>query len=334
MSTAIGLVAGLAFAALATPAAAQLAPGALPTLMDLRAVGARPQASPAETLRYGEAPSQIVELFLPKAAAESAKLPVVVIIHGGCWRKDVAGPGLMRAAAGAFLEKGYAVWSVGYRRIDEEGGGWPGTFQDVGAAIDLVRDHAVAHNLDTTRIVGYGHSAGGHLALWAAGRHKLPATSPMKVETPQKLRGVVSVGGLANIKQWERQIDAVCGDDAVALLTKSRAAPVPSVEGQPAEPASSAPDLKAGPALEDRAEQFADTNPAAMLPTGTPVILLHGIYDRISPPAIGLAYAQEARKAGDRAEIQLAPNAGHFEVIAPGSRAFDQAIAAVEKLAR
>ena len=322
--------AGLAFAAPAVlaPAAAQLAPGALPAIMDLRSVGARPQASPSEILRYGEAPSQIVELFLPKSAAEPGKLPVVVILHGGCWRKDIAGPELMRAAAGAFLEKGYAVWSIGYRRIDEEGGGWPGTFQDVGTAIDLIKEKAEALNLDTARVIGYGHSAGGHLALWAAGRHKLPATSPMKVQAPQKLRGVVSVGGLGNIKQWERQIDAVCGDQSVALLTKARAALPPAAEGELAEAA------KSGPVLEARAEQFADTNPAALLPTGTPVVLLHGIYDRISPPAIGLAYAQEARKAGDRAEIQLAPNAGHFEVIAPGTRAFEQVMAAVEKLAR
>ncbi len=324
-------VAALAFAAFATPAATQLAPGQLPTLMDLRGVGARPQAAPAEILRYGEAPSQIVELFLPKVAAEPGKLPVVVVLHGGCWRKDIAGPELMRAAAGAFLEKGFAVWSVGYRRVDEDGGGWPGTFADVAAAIDLIRDHAEARNLDTTRIVAYGHSAGGHLALWAAGRHKLPAASPLKVDSPQKLRGVVSVGGLNNIQQWERQIDAVCGDASVALLTKARAAPAAAPEGESVPLTESA---ATGPMLEARASQFADTNPAALMPIGVPIILLHGIYDRVSPPAIGLTYAQEARKAGDRAEIQLAPNAGHFEPIAPGSRAFEQVLEAVEKLAR
>jgi len=316
MKPALALAAGLLLAA---PAIAQLGPGELPVLMDLRSVGARPQAAPTETLSYGESPSQIVELFLPARADPAARLPVVVMIHGGCWRKDIAGPALMRAAAGAFLEKGFAVWSVGYRRVDEAGGGWPGTFADVGAAIDLLGAQAEKHGLDPLRVVAYGHSAGGHLALWAAGRHKLPASSPLKSASPLKLRGVVAVGGLANIKQAERHIDAVCGDQSIALLTKARA------EGE------AAPEK---PTLEDRAEQFADTNPASLLPTGTPVILLHGIYDRIAPPALGLAYAQEARKAGDKAEIQLAPNAGHFEVITPGTRAFEQVLAAVEKFAR
>jgi pimeloyl-ACP methyl ester carboxylesterase len=111
------------------------------------------------------------------------------------------------------------------------------------------------------RIVAYGHSAGGHLALWAAGRHKLPAASPLRAANPLKLRGVVAVGGLANIKQWERQIDAVCGDQSIALLTKARATGEAAAEK---------------PTLEDRADQFADTNPASLLPTGTPLVLLHG----------------------------------------------------------
>jgi acetyl esterase/lipase len=152
----------------------------LPRLMNPRSVMSLPAAAPGETISYGEAPSQKVELFLPAPNAEApdALRPVVVLIHGGCWQASVAGIDLVRPAAGAFLEKGFAVWSITYRRIDEEGGGYPGTFQDVGAAIDALRDQAEAKKLDLNRVVLWGHSAGGHLALWAAGRHKLPADRP------------------------------------------------------------------------------------------------------------------------------------------------------------
>jgi acetyl esterase/lipase len=176
-------LAALLAAAPVAPSWAQLKPAELPRLMNVRSVTSLPAAAPTETIRYGEAPSQQVELYLPKADAENpdSLRPVVVMIHGGCWQKRY-GPELLRPAAGAFLDKGYAVWSIGYRRIDEEGGGYPGTFADVGQALDLLRDHAETHKLDLNRVVLYGHSAGGHLALWAAGRHKLPAASPLRAE--------------------------------------------------------------------------------------------------------------------------------------------------------
>jgi len=285
---------------------AQPKPADLPRLMTVRSVTSLPAAAPVETIRYGEAPSQQVELFLPKADAANpdALRPVVVIIHGGCWQKRY-GPELLRPAAGAFVDKGYAVWSVGYRRVDEDGGGYPGTFTDVGQALDLLRDHAEARKLDLNRVVLYGHSAGGHLALWAAGRHKLPATSPMRVETPLKPRGVVSVGGFGSLKDWDREIRLVCGDQSVPLLA-------------PGETES----------------RFADTSPDMLLPTGVPIVMLHGVFDQVAYPAMGLDHARAARTAGDRADIFVAPVTGHFEPIAPGTPAFAQALAAVERFAR
>ncbi|TPE63976.1 alpha/beta hydrolase [Sandaracinobacter neustonicus] len=287
----------------------------LPRLMGPRAVASLPAAAPTETIRYGEAPSQLVELFMPKPNAESpdALHPVVIMVHGGCWRKDIAGPELLRPAAGAFIDKGYAVWSIGYRRIDEEGGGYPGTYQDVAQAIDLIREHAEARKLDLNRLVFYGHSAGAHLALWAAGRGKIPAGSPLHSEKPLKPRGVVSVGGIGSLANWSAEINTLCGPDTVEKL-----APKTAADGS-----ERADDLR-----------FADTSPDKLLPLGVPVVMLHGVYDAAAFPAIGLDFAIEARKAGDKADIWLAPVAGHFEVIAPGTRPFAQAVSAVEAFAK
>jgi acetyl esterase/lipase len=287
----------------------------LPRLMTPRSVMSLPAAAPTETISYGEAPSQKVELFLPPPSADNpdALRPVVVLIHGGCWQQKVAGMELVRPAAGGFLEKGYAVWSITYRRIDEEGGGYPGTFEDVGKAIDALRDHAEAKKLDLNRVVLWGHSAGGHLALWAAGRHKLPADSPLRSVDPLRPRGVVSVGGFGSLQKWETEIRTVCGADSVPKL-----APATTADG-----------------AERTADQrFSDTSPDRLAPTGVPSVMLHGVFDYVAFPAIGLDFAQDGRKAGDRVDIQIAPVAGHFEVIAPGTAAFSQGMAAVERFAR
>lgn len=299
------VAAALLFAA--APLAAQQKLPDLPRLMNPRSVSSLPAAAPSETITYGEAPSQKVEFFKAKPNAENpdALHPVVVLVHGGCWLQSVAGMELVRAAAGAFVDKGYAVWSVGYRRIDEEGGGYPGTYQDVAKAIDALSEHAEANRLDMNRVVFFGHSAGAHLALWAAGRAKLPASSPLAGGTPLKPRGVVSVGGIGSLKNWQNEINLLCGPETVAKLAPG--------EGD---------------------ERFADTSPDLLLPTGVPVVMLHGVFDSAAYPAVGLDFAQQARKAGDQAEIQIAPVSGHFEVIAPGTPAFAQAVAAVERFAR
>lgn len=279
----------------------------LPRLMNPRSVMSLPAAAPSETISYGDAPSQKVELFLPPPSAEApdALRPVIVLIHGGCWQAGVAGMELVRPAAGAFLEKGYAVWSITYRRIDEEGGGYPGTFQDVGRAIDLLREHAEAKKLDLNRVVLWGHSAGGHLALWAAGREKLPADSPLRTADPLRPRGIVSVGGFGSLQKWDSRIRSVCGADTVPKLAPG-----------------------------ETDARFADTSPDRLAPTGVPAVMLHGVFDHVAFPAMGLDFAQDGRKAGDRVDIQIAPVAGHFEVIAPGTAAFAQGMAAVERFAK
>lgn len=286
----------------AAPAAAQQA---LPDLLGPRAIGTLPAAAPSETLHYGDAPAQTVELFAPRTPPPEHGFPVAVLIHGGCWRHGGGGPEMMRPAAGALVERGFAVWSIDYRAIGDTGGGYPGTYQDIGRAVDLVAEQAAARHLDPARVVLVGHSAGGHLAMWAAGRAKIPASSPLAAEKPMRPRGVVTAGGFGSLERWGAHINSVCGAGTLAAIT--------------------------APAEGDA--RFADTSPDRLLPTGVPLVMVHGIYDPAAFPAVGLEQVRAARKSGDRAEIELAPNAGHHEPIAPGTRAFEQLRAAIERLA-
>jgi acetyl esterase/lipase len=103
--------------------------------------------------RYGDDPAQVVELFSPAGEPRGT----VVVFHGGFWRAAYDRH-LMDDVCGDLAADGWAAWNVEYRRLGA-GGGWPATFDDVTAALDLVGAPAVT----------IGHSAGGHLALWAAG---------------------------------------------------------------------------------------------------------------------------------------------------------------------
>jgi len=132
-----------------------------------------PDQSPA-TISYGADPSQFGELWLPSAGAS---VPVVILIHGGFWRSTF-GLDLMDPLAADLVTRGYAVWNIEYRRVGQSGGGYPGTLDDVAAAIDMLATVAEQYSLDLASAAVVGHSAGGHLALWSAGRGQLADGQP------------------------------------------------------------------------------------------------------------------------------------------------------------
>jgi acetyl esterase/lipase len=113
---------------------------------------------PDERIAYGEDPNQFIEVRHPA----SARGPAVVFLHGGYWRKAY---GLEYGGhlCAALTAEGAETWNVEYRRIGQPGGGWPGTRDDVLAAIRHVRSLRPGRPL-----VIVGHSEGGHLALLAA----------------------------------------------------------------------------------------------------------------------------------------------------------------------
>ena len=146
-------------------------------------IGFQCQHERVERLGYGDDPDQAAELYRPRGAGRG----VVVVIHGGFWRARYDWS-LGRPLAASLVEEGWAVLNLEYRRAGN-GGGYPETFDDVGAGIDLLAEVDV----DTSRVVTLGHSAGGHLAVWAAGRHdaRVRVTAAVSQAGVLDLRGAV-----------------------------------------------------------------------------------------------------------------------------------------------
>lgn len=144
--------------------AAAITPARLTAQVPFSVVADSARLAPPPDIRipYGAAPEQFVELRIPTGRGPH---PVVVLIHGGCWlaQYDLTH---LAGAAEALRRVGIATWTVEYRRAGSDGGGDPGTFEDIRAAYDLLITQAASRNLDPSRVVLMGHSAGGHLALW------------------------------------------------------------------------------------------------------------------------------------------------------------------------
>ncbi len=155
---------------------------------------------PAPVVRYGSHPDQVANLHLP--AVEGGPWPCVILIHGGFWRERWDRT-LMTPLAIDLAQRGFAAWNIEYRRVGQEGGGWPGTFDDVAAAADALVDIA---EVDQARLVAVGHSAGGHLALWLGSR------SDGRV----RVRAGVSQAGVADLAQ--AHADDLGGGAVAALL--------------------------------------------------------------------------------------------------------------------
>jgi acetyl esterase/lipase len=144
----------------------------------------------ARRIAYGTDPFQFAELRLPDSQGLH---PAAIVIHGGFWRAKYDLDHI-RPVCDALAEAGIATWNLEYRRIGNPGGGWPGTFDDVEAGAEHLWTIASEFDLDTKRILSIGHSAGGHLALWLAGRRNL-------------LAAAISLAGVADLRRaWELQL--------------------------------------------------------------------------------------------------------------------------------
>ena len=259
----------------------------------------KPWPQPTAKIAYGADPQQFGELWLPDGPGPH---PLVVLIHGGCWTKSIAKLDIMNPAAEDLRKRGLAVWNIEYRGVDEPGGGYPGTYQDVAAALDRVAGFADEAELKLDKVVVAGHSAGGHLALWAAARRKI-ASGPLSRRSGLPVDAVVAIGALPNL---ETDTATACG-----------AAPVEAMVG---------PARLGG--------RYGDTSPAHMLPLRTRQIIVAGAEDVTVPPAVSEAYVRKAKDSGDRVEYRLLPDAAHVEEIAPGTPGWDRIAPLIEKLAR
>jgi acetyl esterase/lipase len=231
---------------------------------------------PAPCIPYGHHPNQVANLHLP--AREGGPWPCVVLLHGGFWRTGWDRT-LMTALAADLAGRGIAAWNVEYRRVGEDGGGWPGTLEDVAAAIDHLADVV---EVDQGRIATCGHSAGGHLALWLAGRHRVEGGMPGAAPRVTPVLAVAQAG-VCDLEQARR--DELGGGAVEALLGSPDVAP----------------------------ERFAAASPAALAPLGVPQLLVHGDADDIVPVSQSRAYAA---LEPDAELVELA-GADHFAVIEP-----------------
>lgn len=246
--------------------------------------------------RYGPAAQQDGQWWVPPGAR--GRLPTVVLVHGGYWR-----PGYDRSleddVAADLVARGLLVWNVDYRSAAEP---WPTTLTDVAAAYDHLGTGLHADLVDRDRVAVVGHSAGGQLALWLAARPNLPAGAPGARPTGPVPRMVVAQAPVAALAEGAR---AGLGGGAVQAM------------------------LGGGPL--DVPERYAVCDPVALLPTGVPVVCVHGESDDDVPLWQSELYVTRATAAGDDAEL-VTLSGGHYEHLDPTSPACGVLRAALERL--
>jgi acetyl esterase/lipase len=265
---------------------------------DPREVLTRPAAAPDTVLHYGDLPEHVADVYLPSAAQDNHTL--VVLVHGGFWRVEYDRLHV-RPMAQALAGVGYTVASIEFRRTGQPGGGWPGTFDDVARAVDVVPG-LVAEAVGTAlpRVVLLGHSAGGHLVTWAASRPSLPPGSPWF----RPDAGAQLVVDLAGVCELRRACELGLDDEATREL------------------------LGGGP--DDVPERFAVADPSLLRPDA-PVTVLHGTQDQLVPLEVSRAYVAAMAEAGSHHPVRLVelPGVEHFALIDPLSQAWPSVLEAL-----
>ncbi len=219
------------------------------------------------------------DLHVPRGAGP---FPVAVLLHGGFWQTRY-GKLIMRPLSGDLVARGWAAWNLEYRRLGRGGkGGWPATFDDVAAGIDALT-RVGDPRLDLTRVTGVGHSAGGQLALWAAGRPGLPAGAP-GADPLLALTHVVALTPVASLRAVGRFAHPLMG-------------------GSP----------------EQVPDRYQQADPMRRIPLPVPVLLVHPIDDGTVPVRQSQRYAERAQDAGADVTLIEPERGGHRDPIDPPS---------------
>jgi len=239
---------------------------------------------------YGDEELQIGELRTPLS---QDTFPLVIFIHGGCWLSDY-NLDHVSAVCADLVEAGYAVWTPEYRRVGDEGGGYPNTFKDIQASVNYARTLADIYPLDLENVVVIGHSAGGHLALWLATQQKITKNSRLYNPNPLPLKGVISLAGITDLAAYDK-----VGNDCSTAVVK----------------------LMDGTAMAKK-DSYYKGSPINLLPTNIPMRLVHGDQDNIVPISQSEAFAAKAKASRDDVEILTIKGGGHFDMVSPHSAAW------------
>jgi acetyl esterase/lipase len=241
----------------------------------------RPFPTADHRIPYGPGPDQFGDLWLPEAKA-SSRLPLVVFFHGGWWKSEYD-LGYAGHLCKALKQAGIATWSVEYRRVEPSGSGWPGTFQDAAAGFDFAKKLAESYPLDLSQITAMGHSAGGHLAFWIAGRHHIDAHSELYNPRPQLApRSVIALAGAVDL---QAVID-LAGDSTFRRNSKNV---YKLMGGTP----------------QEFPERYKAGDPAELLPFHISQLLIQGTEDDQIPPELPRLWAAKAHRAGDSAQVEI-----------------------------
>lgn len=262
---------------------------------------------PDLVVSYGSGDDHVADVRLPPVVPPSRPDParLVLFLHGGFWRaaydRTHTGP-----LASALAAAGFAVCAPEFRRTGQPDGGWPGTFDDIAAAVDalpaIVREAAGTGVISGEPPILAGHSAGGHLALWAAARHVIPPGAPWHVAR-SRVAGVVALAAVSDLT-------------ACYCLGLGHGAVVPLLGGGP----DSYPD------------RYRVADPVRLLPLGCPVRMVHGSADDSVPCSLSASFLLQDRAAGDDVSLAELPGAGHFDVIDPLSAAWPAVLGAFASL--
>ena len=244
---------------------------------------------PAITIPYGPGPDQRGDLRVPNASS-----PVMVFIHGGFWRKQWTRDLMDRLAVDA-TRVGWATWNIEYRRLGT-GGGWPVTAFDVAQAIDHLADLQPTYQLNLSRVVLVGHSAGGQLALWAGSRN---TRSPQSLGADPLVRAtdVIALAAVSDLLEARSFSDGVVDRFLATAQTHT--------------------------------EVYRSASPIDSLPLGVNQILAHGTADEAVPVEQSQSYSRAARQSGDTVIYHEFDGVDHMSLIDPASEAWQTVIAAL-----
>lgn len=250
-------------------------------------------------IAYGNASSQYGELRIPKNSGPSA---IIVTIHGGFWQSKYD---LFEndPICEDLTKRGFATWNIEYRRVGEDGGGWPGTFNDVVSAINHLSALQQSYPINLSNVIIIGHSAGGHLALWLAARSTLNRDDNYFTNLTVPIRKVISLAGVTDLrKMWE-----IHHEDNIKSVVGN------FIGGSPLE----------------KPDRYEIASPMELLPTNIEQVLIHGELDRHVPVELSIDYYEKLKTLNGNVSLTVLKDVEHFKIIDPDTIAWEVVIQSI-----